>query len=302
MKTGVDDWDVQGEAVTRGLKGPGRRSRAEEVEASLSNRRGGRGRIKGEEERELSPGQPARAVETGGRYRGNSSAGVCVGGGSGLGSGGAAESMPDSEAAVMREQALVLARDYLQHTLSPSRGQRPPNKAAFTLRKVADQMVEQHQAAFSSMKSRLENGLQFCAVSRSGAAEPERQAAAEDTAAAAASFLQRVVEEMSADEKMNWGRVVSIFAFAGVLCRHLRDSGIDMCPEAGPGPLDTLAECVANYLGKERREWIEQNGGWEGFLRFFSSDDHWQESTVRNMLITVAGFGIAGLACLLAVR
>ncbi|XP_078283394.1 bcl-2-like protein 10 [Rhinoraja longicauda] len=212
----------------------------------------------------------------------------------------------------LKEQALALARDYLHHCLGPSPGsagrqQRPPDKTASTLRKVADQMVEQHQAVFSSMKSRLDNGLQVYARSGPGAgagagAGPDKQEAAEAQAQAAADFLRRVVEEMSADEKMNWGRVVSIFAFAGVLGRHLRDSGVAMWPEAGPGPLDMLAESVANYLGKERRDWMEQNGGWEGFLRFFGSDDHWQESTVRNMLITVAGFGIAGLACLLAVR
>ncbi|XP_078386362.1 bcl-2-like protein 10 [Cetorhinus maximus] len=225
----------------------------------------------------------------------------------------------------LKEEAQLLARYYLQHCLSSAREPRPPNKTAFTLRKVADQMVEQHQAAFSNMKSRFDNGLQMAARPRQAAAAagPEGEAAAaaaassasaaavglgrEETdtaraAVAAADFLRRVVEEMSADEKMNWGRVVSIFAFAGVLCRHLRDSGIAMSPEAGPSPVDSLAESVANYLGKERREWIEQNGGWEGFLRFFGSDDHWQESTVRNMLITVAGFGIAGLACLLAVR
>ncbi|XP_038669088.1 bcl-2-like protein 10 [Scyliorhinus canicula] len=212
----------------------------------------------------------------------------------------------------VKEEALLLARYYLQHCLSSAREPRPPSKTAFTLRKVADQMVEQHQAAFSNMKSRFDNGLQMAARPRKAAAGPEGEAAAAsapgpareetDTATAAADFLRRVVEEMSADEKMNWGRVVSIFAFAGVLGRHLRDSGIVMSSEAGPSPVDSLAESVANYLGKERREWIEQNGGWEGFLRFFGSDDHWQESTVRNMLITVAGFGIAGLACLLAVR
>ncbi|XP_069766354.1 bcl-2-like protein 10 [Narcine bancroftii] len=211
--------------------------------------------------------------------------------------------MPDSEAVArtrdcVREQALVLARDYLQHCLGPGRGPRPPNEAARTLRKVADQMVEQHQAAFSNMKSRLDNGLQVYARARSGEAGPEEAAAV----VAAADFLRRVAEEMSADEKMNWGRVVSVFAFAGVLGRHLRDSGMAVRSEAGPCPLDALAESVANYLGKERREWMEQNGGWDGFLRFFGSGDHWQESTVRNMLITVAGFGIAGLACLLAVR
>ncbi|XP_072421178.1 bcl-2-like protein 10 [Chiloscyllium punctatum] len=217
----------------------------------------------------------------------------------------------------VKEEALLLARDYLQHCLNPAREPRPPNKTAFTLRKVADQMVEQHQAAFNNMKSRFDNGLQMAAWPRKAAAGPEGEAsgtpasgregtetAATTTTAAvaAADFLRRVVEEMSADEKMNWGRVVSIFAFAGVLGRHMRDSGIVMSPEAGPSLVDSLAESVANYLGKERREWIEQNGGWEGFLRFFGSDDHWQESTVRNMLITVAGFGIAGLACLLAVR
>jgi len=178
----------------------------------------------------------------------------------------------------VREEALLLARDYLQHCLNPAREPRPPSRTAFTLRKVADQMVEQHQAAFSNMKSRFDNGLQMAARPRKAAAAgPEGEAAAAaaaatgpgreetDTASAAASaadFLRRVVEEMSADEKMNWGRVVSIFAFAGVLGRHLRDSGIVMSPEAGPSPVASLAESVANYLGKERREWIEQNGGW----------------------------------------
>eukprot|EP00062_Callorhinchus_milii_P002248 gi/632938253/ref/XP_007904307.1/ PREDICTED: anti-apoptotic protein NR13-like [Callorhinchus milii] len=217
----------------------------------------------------------------------------------------------------VREEARQLAGDYLDHCLYPGRQARPPSRTAETLRKVTDQMVEQHQAAFSSMKSRFDNGLRFsskpAASEAAAAAAPAApaaatvvagEAAAEATRAAVAAgdFLRRVVEEMSADEKMNWGRVVSVFAFAGVLSRHLRDSGIVMCPATGPSPLDSLADSVANYLGKEKREWIEQNGGWEGFLRFFGSNDHWQESTVRNMLITVAGFGIAGIACLLAVR
>ncbi|XP_062893241.1 anti-apoptotic protein NR13-like [Mobula hypostoma] len=215
--------------------------------------------------------------------------------------------MPDSDMAerihgCLREETLVLVQDYLQHCLSLSWEQRPPNKMAFTLRKVAYQMVEQHQAAFSNMKNGLENGLQVYAMSWSGAAGPvgESVVVAEDIAVVAANFLRRVVEEMLADEKINWGWVVCIFT--STLCHHFRDSGLVMCPEAGPGPLNMLAKSVANCLGKERREWIQKNGGWDGFLRFFSRDEHWQESTVRNMLIKVAGFGIAGLACLLADR
>ncbi|KAL8213496.1 UNVERIFIED_CONTAM: hypothetical protein K2H54_067634 [Gekko kuhli] len=69
--------------------------------------------------------------------------------------------------------------------------------------------------------------------------------------------------------------------------------------------IDALAEALVTYLAREKRVWLEMQGGWEGFYRFFNkhdSDVTDYHRTIRNNIIAAVGFGLAGLAFLSAVQ
>lgn len=71
------------------------------------------------------------------------------------------------------------------------------------------------------------------------------------------------------DGHLNWGRVVSLFTFTGVLARQLQEQkdkkpGLEPGQELGQGPGNCrgLAETIADYLGEEKKEWLLENDGW----------------------------------------
>lgn len=77
------------------------------------------------------------------------------------------------------------------------------------------------------------------------------------------------MEELVGDGHLNWGRVVSLFTFTGVLARQLQEQkdkklGLEPGQELGQGPGNCrgLAETIADYLGEEKKEWLLENDGW----------------------------------------
>lgn len=79
------------------------------------------------------------------------------------------------------------------------------------------------------------------------------------------------MEELVGDGHLNWGRVVSIFTFTGVLARQLLEQkstkpGLEprQDQELGqvPGNCSELAETIADYLGEEKKAWLLENDGW----------------------------------------
>ncbi|XP_006009177.1 bcl-2-like protein 10 [Latimeria chalumnae] len=174
----------------------------------------------------------------------------------------------------LKEETRLLANDFIQFCLGS--GRTAPNPAARVLRRVTAELERQNQALFDSFQ---------------GNCGPEAELG---------SVLKRVAEQLEAEGGLNWGRVVSLFAFAGCLAKGVQRAQNEEC--AMGACCGKLAEALVNYLAKERGDWLEENGGWDGFYKFFERSDHYQESTVRNALMAAAGFGIAGLAFLLAVR
>ncbi|XP_076012410.1 guanine nucleotide-binding protein subunit beta-5b-like [Genypterus blacodes] len=67
-----------------------------------------------------------------------------------------------------------------------------------------------------------------------------------------------------------------------------------------PGSWRGLAETIADYLGEEKKEWMLENGGWEGFCEFSRlAREVSQESSMKTALFAAAGVGLAGLTFLL---
>ncbi|KAK2853595.1 hypothetical protein Q5P01_006256 [Channa striata] len=186
------------------------------------------------------------------------------------------------------KETLVLAEDYLYLCCtSPRPAPPPPSESAAAMRRLALDMEMQHQARFVSLAQTF---LRKCGPYP-------------------CSSLRKVMKELVGDGHMNWGRVVSLFAFTGVLARQLLeqkglnpglDLGKEQEPGQGPGHCRELAETIANFLGEENKNWLLENDGWEGFYKFsHSATKVSQDSSMRKALFAAAGVGLAGLTFLL---
>ncbi|MGH0147467.1 UNVERIFIED_CONTAM: hypothetical protein FKN15_010564 [Acipenser sinensis] len=167
----------------------------------------------------------------------------------------------------LRDQTYVLAEDYVLHRIGIQR--LPPSKKAEMMRRLAEDMEKQYQPRFNSI---LQSFITQCR------SDP-------------CSTLLQVIEELVGDGKLNWGRIVSLFTFTGLLANELYSQGLslDCCK--------SLAKTVADYLGGEKQEWLAQNEGWDGFCKFFQTPK--EESSMKTALFAAAGVGIAGIAILL---
>lgn len=68
-----------------------------------------------------------------------------------------------------------------------------------------------------------------------------------------------VADEMFADKRRNWGRVVALYAFVYEL------SGQLTLNEQGQA---RLAQTIGDYVSDRLGEWIERQGGWVSLLFF----------------------------------
>ncbi|KAM9366294.1 bcl-2-like protein 10 [Symphorus nematophorus] len=192
------------------------------------------------------------------------------------------------------KETLALAEDYLSLCCtSPRQAPPPPSESAAAMRRLAQDMEAQHQARFHSLAQTF---LRQCRL------DP-------------CSSLRKVMEELVGDGHLNWGRVVSLFTFTGVLARQLQEQkvtkpGLDPGQGKGQGQGQELgqglgncrglAETIADYLGEEKKDWLLENDGWEGFCKFSrSAREVSQDSSMKTALFAAAGVGLAGLTFLL---
>ncbi|CAH2273933.1 bcl-2 10 [Pelobates cultripes] len=169
----------------------------------------------------------------------------------------------------LREETSQILEDFLQHHLDG--GHQPsPSPAAQTLRRVAGEMLDKNRSFFDSCSQISGN--------------PK-------------DVLQTVAATLIEDGGLNWGRIVSLIMFAGVLVKRSKDQRTATPKE--------LAEVLSQFLAEEQRDWLQSNGGWNGFHKYFSNKGTLpgqDNNAISGALVAVAGFGLAGLAFLLAVR
>ncbi|XP_032938908.1 induced myeloid leukemia cell differentiation protein Mcl-1 [Catharus ustulatus] len=139
-------------------------------------------------------------------------------------------------------------------------------KALETLRRVGDGVMQKHELAFQGMLRKLEIQQE------------------ED--------LQSVVEvaaHLFSDGVTNWGRVVTLIAFGAFVAKHLKSIKQEQS-------ISSLAGIITDALVSSKRQWLESQGGWDGFVDFFRVED--LEGSIRNVLMAFAG--VAGLGASLA--
>lgn len=85
-------------------------------------------------------------------------------------------------------------------------------------------------------------------------------------------IFNQVMEKEFEDGIINWGRIVTIFAFGGVLLKKLPQEQIAL----DVGAYKQVSSFVAEFIMNNTGEWIRQNGGWEdGFIKKFEPKSGW---------------------------
>uniref|UniRef100_A0A3Q2PJS5 BCL2 like 10 n=1 Tax=Fundulus heteroclitus TaxID=8078 RepID=A0A3Q2PJS5_FUNHE len=182
------------------------------------------------------------------------------------------------------KETVAVAEDYMRlRCSSPHPAPPPPSEPAAAMRRLAQDVESQHQARFHALaQSFLRHSQTDLCTS-----------------------LWKVMDEMVGDGHFNWGRVVSLFTFAGVLARQLqeqqgRSPGPDPGRQQEPVSCRELAETIADYLEKHKKDWLQENDGWDGFCNYaHGARGASQDSSMKTALVAVAGVGIAGLTFLL---
>ncbi|XP_046942474.1 bcl-2-related protein A1 [Lynx rufus] len=144
---------------------------------------------------------------------------------------------------------LTLTRDYMKHVLQgPQPGSRP-SRVSQVLQDMA-----------FSVQGEVEKKLKPCL--------DKFHVVSVDTAR---TIFHQVMEKEFEDGIINWGRIVTIFAFEGILIKKLLQERI--VPDADAFK---VSHFVAEFITKHTGEWIRQNGGWEnGFVRKFEPKSGW---------------------------
>ncbi|XP_018431555.1 PREDICTED: bcl-2-like protein 10 [Nanorana parkeri] len=167
------------------------------------------------------------------------------------------------------EESRTLLEDYLRRCAGEE-CQPPPTPVAQTLWRVSGEILHRNRDFYESCE-------QLPGDSR--------------------TTLEQVAARLPEEGGLNWGRVIGLITFAGVV---LRRQG-----EHKPATPNELAEVLSRFLVVEHRDWFQKNGKWEGFYKFCNKNETGQgqdNSMFSNALMAAAGFGIAGLVFLLTVR
>ena len=104
-----------------------------------------------------------------------------------------------------------------------------------------------------------------------------------------------VVNELFRDGEINWGRVVSVYAFAGRLAKHLHEE------EKTSMAIQDIATICGEFVALDLGSWIEQQGGWDSFEKYFPDKDNVEKTVWQGLLVTAA-LGLGALATMVAVR
>lgn len=130
---------------------------------------------------------------------------------------------------------LSLAQDYVRHVLQIPQPGPAASRVSRVLRDVA-----------SSVQREVEQNLKPCLDSF--------DVGSIDTAR---TIFNQVMEKEFEDGIINWGRIVTVFAFEGILSKKLLRERISPDVDAS-----RVSYFVAEFITTNMREWIRQNGGW----------------------------------------
>lgn len=102
--------------------------------------------------------------------------------------------------------------------------------------------------------------------------------------------IRQVAKELFTDSQINWGRIVTLYAFVGELANY-GEKSFAMDTKAG-GYAKYIGEAVGEYVAEELTPWISKQGGWDRFVAYSKKEDSIEVKFLKGMLCTIFGIGI----------
>lgn len=132
-----------------------------------------------------------------------------------------------------------LAQDYLQYVLQESRLGPAQTRVAHVLRNIASSLQDQTEEALRPFLDRID----ITSVD------------------VAKRIFNGVMEEKFADGNTNWGRIMTIFTFGGLLTKKLQEQGVQLTGEEK----EQISYFITEYIINNKAAWIDANGGWVSY-------------------------------------
>jgi len=170
------------------------------------------------------------------------------------------------------ELAYFVVDEMTERKLSPYSRSRACKAHGKTMIRTVEEMSTKHELLFKGMMRKLEV-----------------------TEKNAAFVLTKVVDEIFTDKLFNWGRIVTVYAFAGWLTRHCKQNGMESC-------VDEITEATCQFVITQLSPWITKSGGWDAFDKFFEKEDSAEQMIWKGLLYTIFGLGVGAVATAIAVK
>lgn len=184
-----------------------------------------------------------------------------------------APTTPDTDK--VDEIARSLAKDIVKCAIAEKKGENvpmSPNKYCSTMRRTVSEISSRHEIVFRSMMSRLN-------------ITPETWPTA----------FRNIANEIFIDGSRNWGRLVTLYAFAACLAQCWVEKQME-------NQTDEVADVVADYVEQNLNDWIlKQTDHWDAFVEYFPEPTKLEDKMRKGLMLTAA-FGLGALGILAAVR
>lgn len=132
-----------------------------------------------------------------------------------------------------------LAQDYLQYVLQESHLGPAQTRVAHVLRTIAFSLQDQTEEALRPLLDKIDI----------------------TSVAVAKRIFNGVMDEKFSDGNTNWGRIMTIFTFGGLLTKKLQEHGVQLTTEEK----EEISYFITEYIINNKSEWIDANGGWVSF-------------------------------------
>ncbi|KXJ21080.1 apoptosis regulator Bcl-2 [Exaiptasia diaphana] len=106
------------------------------------------------------------------------------------------------------------------------------------------------------------------------------------TPASARSTFYSVAKEIF-QTGINWGRIVALFTFGGVVAHHFVEN-------ERPDMVSHIVLWIPSFIAEHLLSWIMENGGWNGFVKYFSESSQ----SMWKSIFAVGSFCAAGFTLL----
>ncbi|KRZ14215.1 Bcl-2-like protein 1 [Trichinella zimbabwensis] len=180
----------------------------------------------------------------------------------------------------VESEACVIACDYINHRLLKSNyvwtdcpDLPKPNCISLCMRTMGEELEQRYERSFKSMSETLQIS----------------------PTTAYPTFL--AICDQLFNDGIRWGRIVALYAFGGSL-------SLQCVRKNMPELVSSIADWLAMYTETHLSQWIIENGGWEGFVKFYHQSSVKQQTSYREVIASVgvvcAAIGVMAIGILMA--